>query len=167
MSKFNQIKPLQDKINSLLLKIKVIKPNLYEEYSIILNNSIKDFIDLGADYIEKNPQEFEVFLTKLKDIIKILTFVITKENIKESLRDWFKKEDWVRIDTQGNITGPCGTMKKGDATTRCLPRKKAQSLSKAERAKTSKKKAAGSRKGKQFVKNTEKAEYKKGTYQKK
>jgi hypothetical protein len=58
-------------------------------------------------------------------------------------------------------------MKKGEATTRCLPRKKAQSLSKSERSKTSKKKAAASRKGKQFVKNTKKAEYKKGTYQKK
>ena len=33
------------------------------------------------------------------------------EIIKESLRDWFKKEKWVRINTQGNITGPCGTMK--------------------------------------------------------
>ena len=51
-------------------------------------------------------------------------------DMHESLRDWFKKEDWVRIDTQGNITGPCGTMKKGKATTRCLPRKKAQSLTK-------------------------------------
>jgi len=90
-----------------------------------------------------------------------------QELVSESLRDWFKKEDWVRIDTAGNITGDCGTMKKGKATTRCLPRKKAQSLSKAERAKTSKKKVAGSKKGKQFVKNTEKAEYKKGTYHKK
>jgi hypothetical protein len=90
-----------------------------------------------------------------------------QELVFESLRDWFKKEDWVRIDTAGNITGDCGTMKKGKATTRCLPRKKAQSLSKAERAKTSRKKVAGSKKGKQFVKNTEKAEYKKGTYHKK
>ena len=90
-----------------------------------------------------------------------------QELVSESLGDWFKKEDWVRIDTQGNITGPCGSMKKGGATTRCLPRKKAQSLSKAERAKTSKKKAAASRKGKQFVKNTKKAEYKKGKNQKK
>ena len=90
-----------------------------------------------------------------------------QELVSESLRDWFKKEDWVRIDTQGNITGPCGTMKKGEATTRCLPRKKAQSLSKKERAATSRKKVAGSKKGKQFVKNTEKAEYKKGTYHKK
>ena len=30
----------------------------------------------------------------------------------ESLRKWFKQEDWVRIDTQGNISGKCGTMKK-------------------------------------------------------
>jgi hypothetical protein len=90
-----------------------------------------------------------------------------KEIIDESLRDWFKKEDWVRINTTGEITGPCGTMKKGSATTRCLPKKKAQSLTKAERAKTSRKKASASRKGKQFVSNTKKAKYKKGTYNKK
>ena len=77
-----------------------------------------------------------------------------QEIIVESLRDWFKKEDWVRIDTAGNIAGPCGTMKKGKATTRCLPRKKAQSLTKAERKATVAKKTRGSKKGKQFVKNT-------------
>ena len=46
------------------------------------------------------------------------------EIVKESLRDWFKKENWVRINTSGNISGDCGTMKKGKATTRCLPKKK-------------------------------------------
>ena len=81
--------------------------------------------------------------------------------VDESLRDWFKKEDWVRINTSGNITGPCGTMKKGKATTRCLPRKKAQSLSQAERKASVAKKVKGSKKGKQFVKNTKKAEFKK------
>tara|TARA_R100000773_G_C4113846_1_gene52637 strand:- start:30 stop:308 length:279 start_codon:yes stop_codon:yes gene_type:complete len=84
-----------------------------------------------------------------------------KEVIQESLRDWFKKENWVRINTQGNITGPCGTMKKGKATTRCLPKKKAQSLTKAERKATVAKKVRGSKKGKQFVRNTKKATYKK------
>ena len=83
------------------------------------------------------------------------------EIIQESLRDWFKKENWVRIDTQGNITGPCGTMKKGKATTRCLPKRKAQSLTKAERKATVAKKVRGSKKGKQFVRNTKKATYKK------
>ena len=83
------------------------------------------------------------------------------EWVDESLRDWFKKEDWVRINTSGNIAGPCGTMKKGKATTRCLPRKKAQSLTKAERKATVAKKVRGSKKGKQFVKNTKKSEFKK------
>jgi hypothetical protein len=45
-------------------------------------------------------------------------------------------------------------MKKGNKTTRCLPRAKANSLTKAERAATSKKKAASD---KQFVPNTKKA----------
>ena len=81
--------------------------------------------------------------------------------VAESLRDWFKKEDWVRINTSGNIAGPCGTMKKGKPTTRCLPRKKAQSLTKAERKATVAKKVRGSKKGKQFVKNTKKSEFKK------
>jgi hypothetical protein len=78
-------------------------------------------------------------------------------DMHESLRDWFEKEDWVRIDTQGNITGPCGTMKKGQATTRCLPRSKANSLTKAERAATSRKKANADRKGDRVVPNTDKA----------
>jgi hypothetical protein len=75
------------------------------------------------------------------------------KNLNESLDDWFK-EDWVRINTAGEITGPCGTMKKGNKTTRCLPRAKANSLTKDERAATSKKKAASD---KQFVPNTKKA----------
>ena len=90
-----------------------------------------------------------------------------KEIIDESLRDWFKKEDWVRINTSGNITGPCGTMKDKKNPSRCLPRKKAQSMTKAERASTARKKKAAGKKGKQFVSNTKSAKYRKGTYQKK
>ena len=86
--------------------------------------------------------------------VKVCKGLMEEDNLDESLRDWFKKEDWVRIDTAGNITGPCGTMKKGNKTTRCLPRAKAKSLTKAERAATSKKKAASN---KQFVPNTKKA----------
>ena len=74
------------------------------------------------------------------------------EIIQESLRKWFKEEDWVRINTSGNITGKCGTMKKGKATTRCLPRKRAQSMSKKERKASVAKKIRGGKKGKQFVK---------------
>ena len=53
-------------------------------------------------------------------------------------------------------------MDKDEPTQRCLPKAKAQSMTKAQRAATAQKKVAGSRKGKQFVKNT-----KKGTYSKK
>jgi poly-gamma-glutamate capsule biosynthesis protein CapA/YwtB (metallophosphatase superfamily) len=89
--------------------------------------------------------------------VKVCKGLMEEDELDESLRDWFEKEDWVRIDTQGNITGPCGTMKKGKATTHCLPRAKANSLTKAERAATARKKVAGSKKGDQFVPNTEKA----------
>jgi poly-gamma-glutamate capsule biosynthesis protein CapA/YwtB (metallophosphatase superfamily) len=92
--------------------------------------------------------------------VKVCKGLMEEDELDESLRDWFEKEDWVRIDTQGNITGPCGTMKKGKATTRCLPRAKANRLTKAERAATSRKKVAGSKKGKQFVPNTKKAKVK-------
>ena len=77
--------------------------------------------------------------------------------VKESLRDWFKKEDWVRITTSGNIAGPCGTSKNKKNPDRCLPRKKAQSLTKAERAATARKKKKAGSKGQQVVKNTKKA----------
>ena len=77
-----------------------------------------------------------------------------REYVRENLRNWFKKEKWVRIDTQGNIAGKCGTMPKGKKTQRCLPRAKAQSLTKKQRAATSRKKT---RSKKQFVKNTKAA----------
>ena len=92
--------------------------------------------------------------------VKVCKGLMEEDELDESLRDWFKKEDWVRIDTAGNITGPCGTMKKDKATTRCLPRAKANRLTKTERAATSRKKVAGSKKGKQFVSNTDKAKVK-------
>ena len=87
----------------------------------------------------------------------IAEYNVKEANIDESLKNWFGKEDWVRIDTQGNIAGKCGTMPKGKATQRCLPRAKANSLTKAQRRATARKKVRGSKKGKQFVRNTKKA----------
>ncbi len=78
------------------------------------------------------------------------------ESLNEDLRDWHK-EEWVRIDTQGNIAGECGSMPDGKRMQRCLPKKKAQSMSKSERKATVSKKTKGDKKGKQFVSNTEKA----------
>ena len=72
------------------------------------------------------------------------------------LAEW-RKQNWVRIGTDGSIKGPCGTSKDKKNPDRCLPKAKAQSLSKAERAKTARKKKAAGRKGKTVVANTKKA----------
>lgn len=86
---------------------------------------------------------------------------MTSKEIKditlESLRDWFKKEKWVRISSSGNIAGPCGTSKNKKNPDRCLPRAKAQSLTKGQRAATAAKKKKAGAKGKTVVKNTKKA----------
>ena len=75
------------------------------------------------------------------------------------LKKWLK-QDWVRIGTDGEIKGPCGTSKNKKNPDRCLPRSKANSLSKEERKKTAEKKKREGRKGKTFVKNTKAAEVK-------
>jgi len=68
------------------------------------------------------------------------------------LKEW-RDEKWVRIGTDGSILGACGTSKNKKNPDRCLPLNKAKSMTKAERAKTArKKKREGKRK--QFVSNT-------------
>lgn len=73
-----------------------------------------------------------------------------------SLKKWLD-EKWVRIDSNGNIVGECGTSKNKKNPDRCLPKKKAQSLTKSERAATARKKKKAGAKGKQVVANTRKA----------
>ena len=76
------------------------------------------------------------------------------------LKQWLK-EDWVRIGSDGTIKGKCGTSKDKRNPDRCLPRRKAQSLSKAERASTARKKKREGSKGKTVVSNTKAAKVKK------
>lgn len=68
------------------------------------------------------------------------------------LKKW-RDEKWVRIGTDGSILGACGTSKDKKNPDRCLPLKKAKSMSKSERAATAKKKKRFGR-TKQFVSNT-------------
>tara|TARA_R100000908_G_scaffold273_1_gene112 strand:- start:620 stop:1057 length:438 start_codon:yes stop_codon:yes gene_type:complete len=72
------------------------------------------------------------------------------------LKQW-REQNWVRIGTDGSIKGPCGTSKDKKNPDRCLPRSKANSLSKAERATTARKKKRAGSKGKTVVANTKKA----------
>ena len=90
---------------------------------------------------------------------------MTSDQIKnitvESLRDWFKKEKWVRISSSGNIAGKCGTSKNKKNPDRCLPKAKAQSLTKGQRAATAAKKKKAGSKGKTVVKILKKQQLKK------
>jgi len=75
------------------------------------------------------------------------------------LKKW-RDQQWVRIGTDGSIKGECGTSKNKKNPDRCLPKNKANSLSKKERASTAQKKKTEGKKGKTFVKNTKAAEVK-------
>jgi len=76
------------------------------------------------------------------------------------LKQWLK-ENWVSIGTDGSIKGPCGTSKDKKNPDRCLPKRKALSLTIAERAATARKKKQGQAKGKTVVANTPKAKVRK------
>jgi len=72
------------------------------------------------------------------------------------LKKWLYQK-WVRIGTDGKVKGPCGTSKDKKNPDRCLPKAKANSLSKNERRKTAQKKKREGKKGKTVVKNTKAA----------
>ena len=69
------------------------------------------------------------------------------------LKKW-RDQKWVRIGTAGSILGACGTSKDKKNPDRCLPLAKARSMSKAERAKTARKKKRAGRRGQTVVANT-------------
>ena len=69
------------------------------------------------------------------------------------LKEW-RDQNWVRINSSGEIAGECGTSKDKKNPDRCLPASKARSLSKSERRSTAAKKKREGAKGKTVVKNT-------------
>jgi len=75
------------------------------------------------------------------------------------LKKW-RDQNWIRIDSSGNIAGECGTSKDKKNPDRCLPAAKARSLSQSQRKSTAAKKKREGKKGKTFVKNTKAAEVK-------
>lgn len=72
------------------------------------------------------------------------------------LKQW-RDQQWVRIGTDGKIKGACGTSKDKKNPDRCLPKRKALSLSKGERATTARKKKRAGAKGRTVVANTKRA----------
>tara|TARA_R100000657_G_C4673042_1_gene117984 strand:+ start:444 stop:683 length:240 start_codon:yes stop_codon:yes gene_type:complete len=70
-----------------------------------------------------------------------------------ALKNWVK-QDWVRIGSDGKIKGKCGTSKDKKNPDRCLPRAKANSLSRRQLAATARKKKKAGARGKTVVSNT-------------
>jgi len=66
--------------------------------------------------------------------------LVDKEPVDENLHDWFGKEKWVRMDTKGNIKGPCARGSSSEGKPKCLPQAKAHALGKAGRASAAQKK---------------------------
>jgi len=139
------------KVNGYLEDPDDAPPN---DKALPFEEQIKDVIKKEIDECWKTYKQVGM---KKKGNKMVPNCVPKNEEVDENLRNWFKKEKWKRIDTQGNIAGDCGTMPKGKKTQRCLPAAKARSLTKKQRAATSRKKTASN---KQFVKNTKAAKVK-------
>jgi len=139
------------KVNGYLEDPDDAPPN---DKALPFEEQIKDVIKKEIDEYWKTYKQVGM---KKKGNKMVPNCVPKNEEVDENLRNWFKKEKWKRIDTQGNIAGDCGTMPKGKKTQRCLPAAKARSLTKKQRAATSRKKTASN---KQFVKNTKAAKVK-------
>ena len=81
---------------------------------------------------------------------------VEKNEAMGQLKQW-RDQQWVRIGTDGKIKGACGTSKDKKNPDRCLPKRKALSLSRNERATTARKKKRAGARGKTVVSNTRKA----------
>jgi len=66
--------------------------------------------------------------------------LVDRETVDENLHDWFGKEKWVRMDTKGNIKGPCARGSESEGKPKCLPQAKAHALGKKGRASAAQKK---------------------------
>ena len=143
------------------LSLEKFKKYLDDEYSI---EDLEQYEEALADRLFTLRKAMDMgSRVKIKGFGMSEAASIVEDVLYESLRDWFKKEKWVRISSSGKIAGPCGTSKNKKNPDRCLPKAKAQSLSKGERAATARKKKKAGKKGKTVVKNTKKATVKKET----
>lgn len=97
-----------------------------------LEGWVQNKIDLAEDYV----QTVYDYLTYNADSV-------SEEVTNEDLRNWFSKThpkgNWVRIGTDGEIKGDCAR-EKGEGKPKCLPKQKAQSMSKEARAKAARRK---------------------------
>ena len=136
------------------------------------NEELDPLLEEEEDSVDLSDQEVKK-LKKVQDQLKGAVKAHNKQQktigdiVNEGELQKWVDEDWVRVTSSGKIAGKCGTSKDKKNPDRCLPRSKAQSLSKKERAATGKKKKAAQKSGKDSGKKSYVANTKKGKVTKK
>ena len=125
-----------------------------------------------AEDIVKGMKKKASYFTKkygkdAKSVMYATANKMAQEEVDESLKDWFgkgKKGDWVRVGTNGKIKGQCAR-EEGEGKPKCMPRSKAHSMSKKDRASAARRKRAADpiadragKGGKPVMVNTDKKE---------
>ena len=139
----------------IVMAKKVKDYNMPEPKNIKLYNQIKSRIksDLKAKGLRWSARASQQLVNKYK----AAGGKYTGSKKDSSLTNW-QKQNWVAINSTGEIVGACGSSRtKSGKQYRCLPKSKAKKLTKSERAATAKKKLKTPNK---IVKNTKKSKVK-------
>ena len=95
--------------------------------------------------MKKNLSSFKKRYGKdYKSVMYATANKMAQEQVDESLKDWFgkgKKGDWVRVGVDGEIKGDCAR-EEGEGKPKCMPRSKAHSMKKKDRASAARRKRA-------------------------
>ena len=95
--------------------------------------------------MKKNLSSFKKRYGKdYKSVMYATANKMAQEQVDESLKDWFgkgKKGDWVRVGVDGDIKGDCAR-EEGEGKPKCMPRSKAHSMKKKDRASAARRKRA-------------------------
>jgi len=116
--------------------VNMVKPyfkNIFEENYIEFDNSNHSSEKLFQEKIVNLKMWLEDKMSNdMKDIDELF-----EDTFDEDLRQWFSKDhpqgDWKRIDSKGNVAGPCAR-KPGEPKPKCMSKEKRAKLSKKERA---------------------------------
>ena len=120
-----------------------IVPNCVKEDD--LEEKIKDMEmgDVIKDFYKSDAPQFKGKSKKKRREMAIAAKLQSQEeDVQEDLRKWFgkgPKGDWVRVGTDGEIKGKCAR-EPGEGKPKCMPRSKAHSMSKDDRATSARRK---------------------------
>ena len=100
--------------------------------------------DKAEDIVKGMKKKASYFTKKYGEKADSVMYATANKLAQESLKDWFgkgKKGDWVRVGTDGKIKGDCAR-EEGEGKPKCMPRSKAHSMPKKERASAARRKRA-------------------------